>query len=336
MSNSSPDLPTIFIEAAATVSLTQIGQWVLSRVSSGQKKALEKEHASLRKYVGRLTRRVAEVEHRIGSTEQAQERIAASLEDPDFWAVFGMGAFAAGRTADEAKLELLARAVAERLLAEAESVNALAGAQAVEIIPKLTRTQIEFLGLAALVYAIRPALPILQPGDSHDHDNQRLEEEYAAWLDENLKLYQELRPVREADFAHLVATSSLVYQRGRLKDLRKILSGFPDGAKPYPTFAEMMSFQGAFHQHRTAFWLEDFWNKQLYAVTLTTAGVMIGIAAHDWKAGTNTQLDLSTSPFAAYAAPSSRYSSEDEDIYRAWERFRKRLELAGGAYPKLT
>lgn len=73
----------------------------------------------------------------------------ASLEEPEVWMLLQVASTAAGFTADEVKQGALARAVAERIVAETDSTEALACAQTVDIIAKISPAR--HVGRAALL-----------------------------------------------------------------------------------------------------------------------------------------------------------------------------------------
>jgi len=257
------------------------------------------------------------------TTSERQRVIDEQLKDPDFSATLRTAILSAARTSSETKHELLARAVAERAATESESVAALAIGQAVEVIPKLTGAQLDFLGLTALVYAIRP------PIDTSMSQDGRVErmEAYASWLHGVLAPYSEIEWPTAASMAHLIAVACCVHEPGEGKDLSKVLSHF-EGKSPLDHgFTRSNPFKRRLAVDPAGQWLTHHWrlDRHLARVTLTTVGLMIGVAVHDRKAGSRTQIDLSASLFAEPAAPRPRYSSEDEAIYRAWERFQKRL-----------
>ena len=298
-----PNLPAILSEVTATLALTEAGRWVIDRTKGVRTNAIEAEQQRVRNYLGRLTRRVSNLEHRTGSVEEMQQRIEASLEDPDFWAAYEDACEAAGRTGVDAKHEMLARAVTERLIAAPESMNALASTQAIGIIPRLTVGQLEFLGLAALVYALRPRLSEDGPegaGIDGKSVQAALEKEYAEWLHQRLRHYISLEMPNEASLVHLVSMSCLSYDPGAERSRREAIARFGIGEAPWDLFARMMSFEMAMSTDPAGPWLEEIWRTgPLQRITLTTAGLLIGVAAHDAKTDSHSDIDLERSRFAS-------------------------------------
>ena len=238
-----------------------------------------------------------------------RQTLLQHLSEPDFHATLHAALVASARTESEEKHLLLSRAVAERLGAEADSLTALASVQAVDVIPRLTARQLGLLGVAALIFGIRP--PFLLEGvknlrisraasreekERHSVQYRALGKAYADWLDSTLEAHgDEWTRTTHADVAHLVSSACIVYDPNPEADLSRVLermtvSTIADSLRAPPGWGPTRRFYTG-------------WQAILRHVTLTPAGFLIGVAVHDAKVGDHTPIDLADSPFATPSRP---------------------------------
>jgi hypothetical protein len=326
-----PDLPAPLNDFVVQLAATVAGGLYLNRgQSKGRTRADEKFRLRTEAHIHTLADQVAKLTSRFDDLDAARERINASLDEPDVWVLLEVASTAAGFTSDELKHSALARAVAERLVADTDSTEALASAHAVEIISKLTPHHLQLLGLVALVYQVRPAAVMVgwgKPVDSSDLDLNRPDDgaEYKArskalyeghvdqveqlvgWLDHEFARYSVragpratmnhpgLTPAErdpsEATIAHLVSVNALIFDRQARRDLIQVLG--PWRGSRYPA---SMGIKGPLEKflYRTATGnnLTHMWEDWMESVTPTPAGLLVGIAVQDAKAGTTTTVDL--------------------------------------------
>lgn len=284
------------------------------------------------RYIGKLRRHAAEVDRRIEQLEGISELLQQNLHDPDFWAVLQLGTEAAGRTGSEEKHELLARAVMLRLTSGSESVAALASSQAVEMIPRLSSRQLDWLGAAALVYAIRPpgsaprtedaegaeGLDPTDPDQATEHARRvaaahdRLVEGlsgYVAWLRAEFNRYDFPFPANRSnadderplvfgpsgtDTAHMVAVSAMTFGREDRRNLIDVLGPWRESGRSV-SYAMAAPFTELHLDGEGG--IAHLWEDWMQHVTLTPAGLLVGISVHDFKRGEITEFNLEGSAF---------------------------------------
>jgi hypothetical protein len=205
----------------------------------------------------------------IGVSTDGYERINGNLDDPDFAFLVRQATVASARTANPDKHKLLARAVTERLLAQPESLVALASSLACEVIPCLTPFQLNFLGLLATILFLRP-------NSYHELTESPLEVQqhaYITWLKIELSAFRPFPQMRPIDYAHLQGMSCIDFLSIGRSDLSKLL--FP---KYFPNFTWP---EGFFNNNELLVELDKI--EGLYSCTLTTVGSLIGAHVHDIK-----------------------------------------------------
>lgn len=292
--------------------IERAGDAAINSAKARRKRALVRRDEWVERYVGKLMRRTADLERRTRTLKADRERVDGNLEDPDFWTTFEKAAEAAARSGNDEKHELLARLVVERLASAADSTRALASARAVEVVPHLAPQHLVLLGLAALVYDVRPSIsmPELRPHDQiddHREENRRIQQEmstenerFVEWLRRSLaKVPVPEEPPTDVDSAHLVSVAVLILDERTQRDLIETLSPWRD-AEPR-LFTSMLAkrplveFMGTDLGGR----LRDLWSTWLQHVTLTPAGLVIGSSVVQFRTGSETTIDLDSSTYVS-------------------------------------
>ena len=185
---------------------------------------------------------------------------------------------AAARTSDSARHELLARLVAERLSAPAESEKAVASNRAVEIIPQLAGSHLATLGLLALLYAIRPSYLVIDQAEATGENVIA----YRDWLNAMLRAHAPFPEVNTMTLRQIGASGAALFERGALVYLPKILAAGPGGAR-YPM--DPPSCELLLQQVAGLIPLRKLWSHHLEFLRLTPVGLLVGLAYHDVKTG---------------------------------------------------
>lgn len=242
-----------------------------------------------------------DLQARLKSLEEGQ--VEAALRNPDVAATLREGIVGAARTSDESKHRLLARAVAERVVAKDESTHALASNLAVEIVPRLTLAQLNFLAVAALVYAVRPDGLPLEENASLDNRGAVTEAEseairaYLPWL-KNMLSRLDLRSVRvaETDEAHLVSNGCIVRELSVRRDLIKALTPFGPRILTIASSGHLgYELTEYMHLDNDGREIQSIWNHRLEHVTLTPTGTLIGSTYLELRTGHDVDVERAMS-----------------------------------------
>lgn len=134
--------------------------WLDEYFSKHQPKAQEKAQENALDFLVELGNRIQELEKQAENDSVFRERIEKTLSDPDFSALLQDALISSARTSSKEKHNLLANVVSDRLLAEQESLKALATNMVVDVIPHLSPNQLKLLGLMTVIlWGIRPKEP---------------------------------------------------------------------------------------------------------------------------------------------------------------------------------
>lgn len=295
--------------------------WMSSYLAGHGAEAQRRAEQNTVAFLCDLAKRVDELEgERAG--EGPVNALSGRLSDPDFSATLQSALIAAARTGSEEKHHLLARMVSERLAAAPESLAALATVQAVEVIPRLTARQLGLLGVAAMVYGIRPKFLVdgarqltsawLGPeGDSElmQSRSRGLGVKYSSWLNSSLDAHgDEWTCTTDADHRHLVSAGCIQFDRRGTADLSRVLSGL--------YAATVLDHQWAPVPPIVSDTLRYGWRAVIQHINLTPVGFIAGVAVHDTKVGEHTPFDLDTSPFATRPPPSLQELREEDGYSR--------------------
>lgn len=227
-----------------------------------------------------------------------------SLNDPDKFHAFREAVTSVTRTSSADRRRLLADALAIRLQLSSESERALISNIAIELMPRLSQSHLELLGLLAVLFALRPSVarelaatrerfreldysvnPHLR-GDGMDAAHLARVAEYRAMAGQRSKMMK----VYEAELSsyigfyrlddisslntisHLSSVGCLQVERGVFRKLDRVL-----GTEGYRTaFLSSAAFRP----------LRDLWEETLQHLTITPVGLLIGVLVHDQRAHT--------------------------------------------------
>jgi len=199
-----------------------------------------------------------------------------NFKDPDFSATLQEATIASARTSSEEKHLLLARLIAERVTAKSEDMVSLVSTSAVEAIRKLSSKHLHILGLATLVYQIRPSgFPANLPPDI-------VEAHAKNWWDSQLSaMLAQAKELADIDMRHLVSVSCIDHDTIFSRDLNPILkSGFGE-----------WNSQKYLEESDNGKRLLEIYKSTLEHMTLTSTGMLIGILVHDQVMGQHTVID---------------------------------------------
>jgi hypothetical protein len=185
------------VSAVAELVVKYGGGWLLDKFRGHPPKAQQTAVQNAVVFLADLAQRLKILEEISSSEEDFKDRIGLALEDPDFTATVHTALLAASRTPDREKHDVLARLVADRLLADAESLRAVTTRIGVEAVGNLTSRQLRYLALAFQVRVIRPDL---YPDGRRE---QGYWDWYGDWFVQRLEGYAPLPQVSSADVLHL-------------------------------------------------------------------------------------------------------------------------------------
>lgn len=259
----------------------------------GQEKATQEAAAhNAAAFLNKLSHQLEKLDAS-SSSDVLARTVDKALADPDVATTVRTAVLSAARTANEEKHSILARAVAERLSSEAESIEAVASNLAVEALPRLAATHLAVLGMTALVYVIRPGIQeILGSHSLHGAVRSSTEmpgSNYITWLKTNLQIHALNATLGELYLSHLASASCIVLERKVKRDLARTLEPTPkilfDPRALLPIQFEITDFLDSDPIGRD---LGVIWHTGLQHLTLTPAGLLIGTAVHEVKSGQPT------------------------------------------------
>src|ERR1043166_6772189 len=278
----------------AVGALTGAGaKWALDKLKQKRALAVERQSDWTAKYVAKLMRRAADFERRLEHVERFRSRVEANFADPSFWEVFDNAGAAAGTTQDDAKHDILSRAVLERLASAPDSTTAVASSEAVGLVGRLSTTQIDLLALTALMLAVRPSHrsvdKILKEIDeSGDNGNRQLQEQlaqevssYLRWLEAQLPKLRWAEPPTDVVTAHLIAVGAVIFDRDNERDIEKVLRPWTQAQPQFFSMHAQQPIHDFLHTNMTGAKLTSLWLPWMQHVTPTPAGLLIGVAAAD-------------------------------------------------------
>ena len=199
-----------------------------------------------------------------------------NFRDPDFSAVLQEATIASARTNSEEKHLLLARLVAERVSCKSEDMVSLVSSSAVEAIRKLSSKHLNILGLAALVYQIRPV------GFPRNLPAEIIETHAKSWWGSQLSaILPHTTDLTHIDMRHLVSLSCIDHDTIFSRDLNSFLkSGIGE-----------WNSQKYLDESDNGKRLAEIYKSTLEQMTLTSTGMLIGILVHDQVIGRTTVID---------------------------------------------
>jgi hypothetical protein len=281
-------------------------RWVEKDVDGDPDESRAKAVEQAQALLAQLALEVARLAARVGDDADFCARVDGALRDPNFVATLKSSVITGSRTADPTKRDVLARAVSERLVAEQDSLPALAATLAVEVTPKLSAEHIRVLALLAVIHVVHPrGIPIpakAPPGvDSHGigPDEATALEAYAPWLTSAIEAVLPAQPVSEPDLAHLVSTACIIRERGVVRDIQEVISPSRRMTTLAATGRLLEPIRRIRVQHRGTHFSVLWGENGLQSATLTPAGMLIGTAAYGSLIGAETPLDWRADPIVS-------------------------------------
>jgi hypothetical protein len=201
-----------------------------------------------------------------GETGLAEDRIEERLTDPDFASTLETATRAASRTNNAERHTLLAQLVTERLTSESTSVESVAVATAIEVLPRLAPLHVEMLGLHTATNQVRPCWW----GDFSVAN----EDEHVEWLLSLLSLYDLEIKFQEQDVWYLASVGCI-----RQVDINWLISR--------PRTAQTMTDGAVWHRiegHVVYERLQQCWAHGLSQTILLPVGAQIGRAVYESRA----------------------------------------------------
>lgn len=254
-------------------------QWLSDYFRHHLPEAQEAARSNALDFLADLAKRVREIEEAAADSARVQQQIEDALNDPAFSHTLQKALLTSSTTASSDKHQILARIVSERLLAEPEGLVALTTGLACDAVGNLTARQLDFLGLAVLIFGIRPTEALRITPDVIRG------ERYAAWLEQYVSLHLPVESLRYIEYAHLEALSCLRYEPIIGRALKTTLGNIPalDTQIEWPFDAFVESAAG----RRVA----ELWEQGMKSITLTTVGDIVGITVHNIKARVTTTMN---------------------------------------------
>lgn len=232
--------------------------WIHAHLSKHGEEVQRRAQANAAEFLIELSNRIASLE---GSVEGLSENMDDRLSSPDFAATLQSAIVASARTSEGVRHKLLAEAVAHRLRYADEDPMALAEGMAVDVVAKLSKVQLAFLGLRHGVAGLRHPRRAPEPDPAAD-----LEKRVASLRNR----FSEVERVDPTDYLHLASVSCAIHGGGAI----------------------VWSFESIFEHHywqdwdpRSHFpnfdsgrWLAQVWKTGGERVSLTLVGATV--AAH--------------------------------------------------------
>lgn len=128
-------------------------EWLSQRFGTSARTALQTAEANGASFQRELEEHVRRLED---SRQLTPERAGAAFERPETLTALRAGYNAAAETSDPVKREVLAGLVADRLKAQAESIEAVTSRRAVELAASVSSRQLRTLAQLLIVKGIRP------------------------------------------------------------------------------------------------------------------------------------------------------------------------------------
>lgn len=251
-------------------------KWISSYFKDHAPKAKEQAQKNSLDFLSELAKRVKKLEEQ---GEQQKKIIKNSLNQPDFSVLLQKALISSAQTKNKQKHEILANIVADRLSRESESLLALCGQQAVDIVPLLNSRQMKILAFLTTVFFIRPK--VFPPPNIINHDTI-LNMWYQQWLTDKLRIYGDLT-VSNIDFLHLESLSCIKWDTIISRDLGVILNPKPETNFKFDKNAFLNTTLGKK--------INELWQLGLKSALPTTVGQIIGVYTSDNLTGEMTSLN---------------------------------------------
>lgn len=263
-----------FIKSTVEVGERWLDDYFWNHLPNTQEKA--GQNAS--QFLNHLARQVDQLRKEV-QDDRIKQKIASALDDPDFSSLLQNALIISARTENEEKHKILGRIVSERLRVDSEELLALASRLACDAVGYLTISQLRYLGLATLVYFIRPtSIP------QDQCPSQSICEEYIDWLSSELSIYESIVPIedpeRVMDLRHFESVSCISLVPFRANEIITELD--LNHTLRFSKELECNDLINDFvKNHSTGQWIHGLWMEAMAEVRLTTTGRLIGYHAHD-------------------------------------------------------
>lgn len=235
-------------------------KWITSYFVDHRPKAIAQAQENSANFINDLAERVRLLEE---SSVISKQDIDTAQEHPDFSVALQTALLTAAQTNDRQKHRLLARALAERLVAKPEGLRAMASKMALDVIGYMTPSQMKLLALAADLLYVNPTSPL-----SASQCKQ--------WFENRFSAYRSVS-FTNLDLIHLESISCLKHTPILSRELSVILNQ-KLGSEIGSSILE--SLMG---QH-----IRTLWNQGLQSVDLTSVGQLVGVCVSDLMSGENT------------------------------------------------
>jgi hypothetical protein len=252
-------------------------KWLVELVTAQSPEMQAAAKKNMENFIARLAQRVERLESEIPADKS--ELFRASLNHPSSALLIKTAIIDSAITDNNEKHELLAELIAQRLIAEADDMLALAGTAACQVVNSLTSRQIKILSVLSTLKCIRPLKKanIEDPTLAKNHINE--------WWKGNIEPLISDKVVNQItflDYEHLAAMGCIRISIGSSNLIQVISSGITG---PDINLAEI--------ELRGQSWfdtIEKQW-EGLGHSTPTTIGQLIGILHRDAKLKTKTEIN---------------------------------------------
>lgn len=232
--------------------------WIRAHLSKHGHAIQERAERNAAEFLIELATRVSRIEKELARADANGASVDERLSSPDFAATMQTALIAASRTSDSDRHKLLAAAVSDRLRHADEDPQAIAANTAVEVIPRLSKDQLAFLGLRHGVATLK------YPRKSPDPNPARSLEERVVTLRQR---FMGVGRLDSADYLHLASVSCAIHGGGAIVwSLQQLLA---DHYWPqWDPFQHLQKFPDGQ-------WLIEIWKQGAEKITLTLVGATI-------------------------------------------------------------
>lgn len=223
-----------------------------------------KAQENANRFADALLQRMCET---LGTALLAQEsQIEARLTDPEFAASLESATRVASRTSDGERHTILARLVTERLASHPSSVESVAAATAIDVLPRLAPLHVEMLGLLT-------ALTSLRPEWWGDYEAVGVDEQ-VQWMVDLAELFDLDMVYEYQDVLHLASVGCV-----------QVSERYPSSPWNLLTIGPDCTLATGFEASSAGKRLAPCWDRGLDLATPLPVGVQIGYAVYEQRFG---------------------------------------------------
>lgn len=248
--------------------LSQKGvEWLVSLVTAQSPAVKAKMNKNAENFFRHLAQRVERLEGELSA--EKKHLFEDAINHPGTSFLMKKALLAAAVTENDDRHQILSELIAQRLAANEDDMIALVGGAACDIVHALSSRHLRLLGVMAILFDIRPAVP-LEAKTQEEYDRVAV-----SWWNEHLDILctSELMKTHGIDFRHLVGLSCISLSIGS-KDMKKILA-LPQRSSTFSSQLEkLQSFP---------WWapLKHIWDLGGKSANTTSIGALIGTLFHD-------------------------------------------------------